>query len=398
MKKISNICGFIGIAIYAVLMIRISNLCQYGGTKVDLIPILIFGVVLIATIIFGIVSSRKEEKIEKGKLFWGKCIVVVALTILFGGRIIYSAIPYNGALSWKIDEWRNQKKIELTHTNFFETGVEGILEDIETELDLPDELYVQNKFQLSFDKDGEIQSIYTYMYGRYENGDENTFLIDYDVDADSKMTVCINGVASKSYDDDMRLQPMLEILKNADYKTRVNNWAVEGYADDYEILYYGKREFNTMEGFVYLQGDVDGDGVDNTDNAIYSELNGGAVYGYEVSLHIPWSFVMNDELWNLMPMDSSLNSAKSNRLPKWNPFFEVFAGNQYLMYEMINERPDLHKRFEACYRDNLHSIWAGQELYRKGNSREVFYNILERNMMPVYDSARRQGYEIWNYG
>ena len=66
MKKISNICGFIGIAIYAVLMIRISNLCQYGGTKVDLIPILILGVVLIATIIFGIVSSRKEEKIEKG--------------------------------------------------------------------------------------------------------------------------------------------------------------------------------------------------------------------------------------------------------------------------------------------------------------------------------------------
>ena len=62
-----------------------------------------------------------------------------------------------------------------------------------------------------------------------------------------------------------------------------------------------------------------------------------------------------------------------------------------------NERPELHKRFEACYRDNLHSIWAGQELYRKGNSREVFYNILEKNMMPVYDSARRQGYEIWNY-
>ncbi len=119
---------------------------------------------------------------------------------------------------------------------------------------------------------------------------------------------------------------------------------------------------------------------------------------YDVDHFIPWSFVMNDELWNLMPMDSSLNSSKSNRLPKWNPFFKVFAGNQYLLYEMINARPDLHKRFEACYRDNLHSIWAGQELYRKGNSREVFYNILEKNMMPVYDSARRQGYEIWNYG
>ena len=36
---------------------------------------------------------------------------------------------------------------------------------------------------------------------------------------------------------------------------------------------------------------------------------------YDVDHFIPWSFVMNDELWNLMPMDSSLNSSKSNKLP-----------------------------------------------------------------------------------
>lgn len=36
---------------------------------------------------------------------------------------------------------------------------------------------------------------------------------------------------------------------------------------------------------------------------------------YDVDHFIPWSFVMNDELWNLMPMDSSMNSSKSNRLP-----------------------------------------------------------------------------------
>lgn len=108
-----------------------------------------------------------------------------------------------------------------------------------------------------------------------------------------------------------------------------------------------------------------------------------------------WSFVMNDELWNLMPMDSSLNSSKSNHLPKWNPFFKDFAYNQYILYGMIHENENIHKRFEACYRDNLHSIWAGQELYRKGNTEEEFYNILEKNMLPVYESARRQGYEVW---
>ena len=118
---------------------------------------------------------------------------------------------------------------------------------------------------------------------------------------------------------------------------------------------------------------------------------------YDVDHFVPWSFVMNDELWNLMPMDPSLNSSKSNRLPRWNPFFERFASNQYILYGYIHEKPEIHKRFEACYRDNLHSIWAGQELYRKGNSREIFFNILQKNMQPVYDSARRQGYEVWDF-
>ena len=76
---------------------------------------------------------------------------------------------------------------------------------------------------------------------------------------------------------------------------------------------------------------------------------------YDVDHFIPWSFVMNDELWNLMPMDSSLNSAKSNRLPKWDPFFSRFAENQYLLYGFIHEKAGIHKLFEACFRDNLHS-------------------------------------------
>ncbi|MBR4344522.1 HNH endonuclease domain-containing protein [Butyrivibrio sp. VCD2006] len=117
---------------------------------------------------------------------------------------------------------------------------------------------------------------------------------------------------------------------------------------------------------------------------------------YDVDHFIPWSFVMNDELWNLMPMDSSLNSSKSNKLPKWDPFFIRFAENQYRMYSMIHEKEGVHKLFESCLRDNLHSIWAGQELYRKGNSKDEFFGILEKNMHPVYDSAKRQGYEVWN--
>ncbi len=55
----------------------------------------------------------------------------------------------------------------------------------------------------------------------------------------------------------------------------------------------------------------------------------------------------------------------------------------------------MRKLYEGCWRDNLHSIWVGQELYRPGNSSEVFRGILEKNLRPVYDSAMRQGYELW---
>ncbi len=118
---------------------------------------------------------------------------------------------------------------------------------------------------------------------------------------------------------------------------------------------------------------------------------------YDIDHFIPRSFVMNDELWNLMPMDSSLNSSKNNKLPDWNRFFGKFANNQFILYGMINDddNPQIRNSFEKCYKDNLHSIWANQDLYRRGNTKTEFYNILEKNMLPVYDSARRQGYLVW---
>lgn len=116
---------------------------------------------------------------------------------------------------------------------------------------------------------------------------------------------------------------------------------------------------------------------------------------YAVDHFIPRNFVMNDELWNLMPMDPIQNMQKIKKLPAWNDYFEQFANNQFIMYELIHEKPGLQKLYKHCYKDNLHSIWAVQELYRKGNSPSEFINILGKNMQPVYDSARRQGYEIW---
>lgn len=135
-----------------------------------------------------------------------------------------------------------------------------------------------------------------------------------------------------------------------------------------------------------------------TQDEICDVFNGDSLNGksFDIDHFVPWSFVMNDELWNLMPMDSSLNSSKSNKLPPWEPFFKGFASNQFLMYERISSSDDMHRLYEKCFKDNLHSIWANQELYIPGNTKEQFFNILEKNMRPVYDSARRQGYQMWD--
>lgn len=126
---------------------------------------------------------------------------------------------------------------------------------------------------------------------------------------------------------------------------------------------------------------------------IYSEKLLG-LNDFDIDHFVPWSFVANDELWNLLPMDSSLNSSKSNNLPQWK-YFELFAKNQYMMYESAKSSEKIMDKFKKCQRDNLVMQWSMEELYIAENDREAFVKVLEEKLHPVYDSARIQGYEIW---
>ena len=120
-------------------------------------------------------------------------------------------------------------------------------------------------------------------------------------------------------------------------------------------------------------------------------LNGTA---YDVDHYIPWSFVAADELWNLCPVDSSLNRKKSNSLPIWERYFTAFANNQLLIRNGIHENEKIQKAFEKCRKDNLNAIWC-QSLYNMQSDQE-FVNALEENLYPIYKSAKIQGFSIWN--
>ena len=73
-------------------------------------------------------------------------------TSVFCGAVVYAAIPYHGALSWKMDDLLHKKEITLEHSNILENGVEGILTNMDKKLHLPEKLYVSGKFEVSFQK------------------------------------------------------------------------------------------------------------------------------------------------------------------------------------------------------------------------------------------------------
>lgn len=116
---------------------------------------------------------------------------------------------------------------------------------------------------------------------------------------------------------------------------------------------------------------------------------------YDVDHFVPWSYIANDELWNLMPMDSSLNASKKNKLPIWNKYFNLFAENQFKMFECVQHYEKLHDIFKSCQRDNLVVPWSLEELYIDGCKKDTFLNVLEKNLRPVYDAAKMQGFGIW---
>lgn len=121
---------------------------------------------------------------------------------------------------------------------------------------------------------------------------------------------------------------------------------------------------------------------------------------FDLDHFVPRSYVCNDELWNLTPMEKKLNSSKNNKLPGQR-YIKDFVQYNYYLYSLIfaNRNKDQATRlkyyFDRCGNQHLNAVWATEKLYIPGNTKEQFSNILEENLSLVYDSAKLQEYEEW---
>ncbi|MGL5069604.1 MAG: HNH endonuclease domain-containing protein [Sarcina sp.] len=105
---------------------------------------------------------------------------------------------------------------------------------------------------------------------------------------------------------------------------------------------------------------------------------------------IPWSFVMHDELWNLIPTPKNVNSAKNDKLPNLDELIDDFCEVQFRFVGMLKENKSKYKKALESYLEIDINVFDDQI------SKEVFIDKLKNTIIPLYQIANNQGFEVWD--
>lgn len=107
---------------------------------------------------------------------------------------------------------------------------------------------------------------------------------------------------------------------------------------------------------------------------------------------IPWSFVMHDEPWNLVPMFQVANSSKGARLPDLDKYLVPFCEQQLEALVFARGVGKYGKMIESYLA--IDSEAMSYDL--SDRSRDAFGASLRNAIVPLYQIALNQGYPIWH--
>lgn len=112
---------------------------------------------------------------------------------------------------------------------------------------------------------------------------------------------------------------------------------------------------------------------------------------YALDHFIPWSFVTHDQIWNLMPADSSINSSKSNKLPDLDVYLMRLAEEHQKAVSIIYH----HNPSDKLLEDYCSIIDRPTDLIEmdKDNLKSVF----SKTFYPLYQIASNMSFETWKY-
>lgn len=272
----------------------LSALCMYGGLRRRAPIIVGCGVLLLVWFVIWTIIYRKRKSQEQKKLskyIWilvlcVEVILLVTTTGYYGKQIVESASPFSGRLSDKIREWTDSRKVKLKHNNIYEDGIQGIFEDLETKIDLPEELYLVNQFSVDFLEDGTITGIYSFFYGKDTKGKTRSYLLSYDSRQSEKMTVWLDGNRGAKYEEssqteylDEKMDSLFEMMEHINLQETIEEYDKENMASSYYLKYFGYSDIYTNEKMTVLNNDGSALPLD----VVKSEK--GIYQGYEISVY-----------------------------------------------------------------------------------------------------------------
>lgn len=114
--------------------------------------------------------------------------------------------------------------------------------------------------------------------------------------------------------------------------------------------------------------------------------------GFAVDHFLPWSFVAHDQLWNLLPIDKSANSSKSNNLPAVDAYLHDFARVQrdFFQFNYTHEHVKRLEDFSLFFKEKPAEISLWDE-----NS---FFERMKSGILPQHEIALNMGFQKgWKY-
>ncbi|NLI89872.1 MAG: HNH endonuclease [Epulopiscium sp.] len=109
---------------------------------------------------------------------------------------------------------------------------------------------------------------------------------------------------------------------------------------------------------------------------------------------IPWSFVLHDELWNLLPTFHNINSSKSNKLPNLDMYMDKFADLQYNAFIVARKNKKLKKQLEDYL--TINKKMDINASIHKDIPKDYFVSSIQSTIKPLYQIAYNQGYPLWH--
>lgn len=255
MKKsiwLSIIFNPLAVLIYTLICSLITIGTQYGNLT-SKIPILLTSfLILIAWLSWCLYRLLKFKRktaalpfVSKVSIDYGtasKLWLIIAGLAVFSSTLEVSTSVHQNASALReevtsyVEDLKNTRQVKFDQDNLYEDRLKGLFENVQEEISLPQELYLANDFELTFNREGKILSLSSSVYGLNEKNEKESYLIEYDCSQGNDIQVRLTESIGTDYDEKKKLQPLIEMLDTAPIEEAVTQWTDQ---DTFNLVYQG---------------------------------------------------------------------------------------------------------------------------------------------------------------